>query len=110
MDGSMNKRRRGQTDPAPPVPFKYDKGIKRAVEILQAGGIETFQSCEGGKGHAFPLPSVEFYGEPEAGWRAVAICLAHGLPIRQLLRVWKVLDAHEPNGPYWRVEFRERVY
>jgi hypothetical protein len=40
----------------------------------------------------------------------MAICLAHGLPILQLLRAWKVLDANEPTGPYWRVEFRERVY
>ena len=58
-----------------------DPGIRKAVERLQAEGIETFESCEGGTGHSFPEPTVRFYGTPEAGWRAVGICLAYGLPI-----------------------------
>ncbi len=72
---------------ARPRPFTYDPGIRKAVEYLQAEGIETFQSCEGGSGHAFPEPTVEFHGTPEAGWRAVSACLARGLPIRALRRV-----------------------
>ena len=94
----------------PPVPGKLDRGIRRAVEQLQACGIETFESCEGGEGHAFTEPTIRFYGAPEAGWRAVAACLAHGLPILALRRVWYVLDSNEPSGPNWEIVFRERVY
>src|SRR5437870_1140116 len=34
--------------PSPPVPGRLDSGIRAAVARLQAGGIETFESCEGG--------------------------------------------------------------
>lgn len=93
-----------------PVPGKLDHGIEKAVRLLQAGGIETFESCEGGDGHAFPEPTVRFYGTPEAGWRAVAVCLASGLPVLALRRAWYLLDTNEPTGPHWEITFRERVY
>jgi hypothetical protein len=94
---------------APPVPGQIDPGIRQAVERLQACGIETFQSCEGGPGHSYPEPTVAFYGTPEAGWRAVAVCLAYGLPLMSLRRVWDVLDSNEPTGPHWEVTFRCRM-
>jgi hypothetical protein len=40
----------------------------------------------------------------------VATCLAYGLPILALRRVWYVLDTNEPDGPKWEIVFRERVY
>src|SRR5579859_1751142 len=80
-----------------------DPGIRKAVERLQASGIETFESCEGGPGHSFPEPTVRFHGTPEAGWRAVGICLAYGLPILFLRRVWYITDGNEPNGPQWEI-------
>lgn len=86
-----------------------DPGIRKAVERLQAEGIETFESCEGGPGHSFPEPTVRFYGTPEAGWRAVGVCLAFGLPISALRRVWYVLDSNEPTGPQWEIIFRKRL-
>ena len=95
--------------PSPPVPGKLDRGIRKAVERLQACGIETFESCEGGRGHAYPEPTIRFYGTPEAGWRALGICLAYGLPILCLRRVWYVLDSNEPTGPQWEITFRQRV-
>ncbi len=92
-----------------PIPGKIDVGIRRAVDCLQKNGIETFESCEGGNGHAFTEPTVRFHGTPEAGWRAVGICLAHGLPVLSLRRAWYVLDGNEPTGPNWEITFRERV-
>jgi hypothetical protein len=85
-----------------------DAGIRKAVERLQTEGIETFESCEGGPGHSFPEPTVRFYGTPEAGWRAVGVCLAYGLPILFLRRVWYITDGNEPNGPQWEIVFRTR--
>lgn len=92
-----------------PVPGQLDRGIERAVRSLQAAGIETYESCEGGSGHAYPEPTVRFHGAPEAGWRAVAACLALGLPVLSLRRVWDILDANEPAGPHWEITFRGPV-
>ena len=95
--------------PSPPIPGKLDVGIRKAVEILQSNGIETFESCEGGSGHSYPEPTIRFYGTPEAGWRALGICLSYGLPISQLRRSWNILDSNEITGPHWEVTFRERL-
>lgn len=92
-----------------PVPGKIDPGILKAVERLQADGVATFESCEGGTGHAYPEPTVRFSGTPETGWRALGICLAYGLPVLALRRVWYVLDSNEPTGPHWEITFRERL-
>lgn len=62
----MSTRKRSR-----PFAGGLDPGIKKAVMLLQKEGIGTFESCEGGKGHAFPEPTIRFYGTPEAGWRAV---------------------------------------
>ena len=96
--------------PSMPVPGVLDRGIEKAVRTLQANGVETFESCEGGDGHAYTEPTVRFHGTPEAGWRAVALCLAYGLPVLALRRVWYILDSNEPTGPDWEIVFRERIY
>ncbi len=84
-----------------------DAGIRRAVQVLMDAGIETFESCEGGPGHAYPVPTIRFHGYPEAGWRALGVCVTLGLKPRELRRVWDVLHANEPTGPYWEITFRE---
>jgi hypothetical protein len=94
---------------APPVPGQIDPGIRQAVQRLQEHDIETCESCEGGSGHSYPEPTVVFYGTPEAGWRAVSVCLAYGLPVLHLRRVWDILETHEPTGPHWEITFRKRM-
>jgi hypothetical protein len=94
---------------SPAVPGQIDAGIRLAVKWLQHHEIETCESCEGGPGHAYPEPTVAFYGAAEAGWRAMAVCLAYGLPVRSLRRVWDVLDGNEPTGPHWELTFKRRM-
>ena len=84
-----------------------DKGIKRYVELLWSAGIETFESCEGGEGHAFPEPTVKFHGVLEAGWRALAACLAYGFPVKDLRRTWDIIE-REVRGPCWELVFWPR--
>lgn len=98
--------------PSPPVPGRFDLGIKKAVDILRAAHVETFESCEGGPGHAYTEPTVAFHGSPEAGWRALAVCFDHRLPVLSLRRVWEFerTGSTEPVGPRWELVFRERVY
>lgn len=96
--------------PSLPVPGKLDAGIEKAVRCLQSADIETFESCEGGPGHAYSEPTIRFYGTPEAGWRAVGVCLSCGLPILSLKRIWDILDSNEPTGPHWEITLRNKVY
>lgn len=91
------------------MPGKIDPGIRQAVKRLQEYNIETMESCEAGPGHAYPEPTVAFYETSEAGWRALAVCLAYGLPVLALRRVWEMLDGNEPTGPHWEITFRKRM-
>ncbi|MFL6240061.1 MAG: hypothetical protein ACJ735_11285 [Actinomycetes bacterium] len=85
-----------------------DAGIRRAVRVFMEAGVETFESCQGGEGHAYPEPTIRFYGTQAAGWRALHIALEHGLPISAVRRTWPVLEGG-PVGPYWEAVFSERV-
>jgi hypothetical protein len=55
-----------------------DPGIADAVEALQDAGIETFESCESGPGHAYPEPAVRFHGQQPEGMRALSAALSPG--------------------------------
>ena len=82
-----------------------DQGITLMVDALRAAAIETFESCEGGPGHAYPEPTVRFHGDHAEGYRALAIAMRAGLPVKELRRVWPVNDG-EPTGPWWELTFR----
>lgn len=81
-----------------------DPGIAVIVELLLAAGVETFESCEGGPGHAFPEPTVRFYGHRDEGYRALAVVLQAGIRVSALRRYWSVIDG-EPTGPHWELVF-----
>ncbi len=81
-----------------------DAGIRRYVEILNRAGIETFESCQGGPGHAYPEPTVRFRGGQADGFRAFAVACQHRFPIAALRRTWVIIDG-EPTGPYWEMTF-----
>ncbi len=81
-----------------------DIGIADAVIALRAAGVETFESCEGGDGHAYPEPTVRFHGNQSEGFRALAAAMQSGLRVAALRRVWPVLDS-EPTGPWWELTF-----
>jgi hypothetical protein len=83
-----------------------DPGIAPYVDILDAAGVETFESCQGGDGHCFPEPTVRFYGERSEGFRALAVAVQRELPVRTLRRYWRVDSAGEPSGPNWEMTFR----
>ena len=102
---AINRHNKLQADFDPPL----DSGIRDAVIALNAAGIETYESCEGGQGHSFLQPSVRFHGDRSEGFRALAIALQHGLSVSELRRIWSVIDG-ELNGPYWELTFIKRPY
>jgi hypothetical protein len=81
-----------------------DEGIRDFVLTLLANGIETFESCEGGRGHSFPEPTVRFEGDSSEGLRALSVALAHGMPVAELRRAWGVVDGLM-HGPWWAMTF-----
>jgi hypothetical protein len=82
-----------------------DPGIAPYVDVLDAGGVKTFESCEGGDGHAVSEPMVRFHGETAEGFRALALALSAGLPVMDLRRFWQIVNG-EPCGPQWEMSFR----
>ena len=84
-----------------------DGGIRRFVMALRADGVETFESCEGGEGHAFTEPTIRFYGGAGAGFRAFAIAVDHGLPVFKMGRVYIVED-NVLTGPWWEIVFSRK--
>jgi hypothetical protein len=91
-------------DYEPVLDVGLDPGIAAIVATLRGAGVETFESCEGGPGHAFPEPTVRFYGHRDEGYRALAVALGAGLGVRALRRYWDVTDG-EPTGPHWELVF-----
>jgi len=84
-----------------------DPGIREAVLTLNSVGVETFESCQGGEGHAYPVPTVRFHGDRSEGFRALAAVMQSNLPVAELRRVWPVLEG-DPTGPWWELTFRPR--
>jgi hypothetical protein len=86
-----------------------DSGIAPYVDVLDAAGIETYESCEGGRerGHSYPEPAIRFHGDSAEGFRALAAAVQHGLPVRAIRRFWQVDRRGEPHGPYWEIAFWE---
>ena len=85
-----------------------DPEIVHTVAILAAAGVETFESCQGGRGHAYPEPTVRFHGYRDEGFRALAAALLAGLQVSILRRVWDIIDG-EPTGPHWEMVFVNAV-
>lgn len=81
-----------------------DKGIADIVITLARNHVETFESCEGGSGHAYPEPTVRFEGDASEGLRALAVALAHGLPVANLRRAWAIREG-TLHGPWWEMTF-----
>jgi len=93
---------------APSGSVDFDPGIRDIVDALRSEGVETFESCQGGPGHAFAEPTVRFHGDSQEGFRALASALRSGLPVAELRRFWQVVDG-EPSGPHWEMTFHHNA-
>ncbi len=112
MSHSENQNEPLQSDDlelfAPATDLELDPGIRRAVLTLRAAGVETFESCEGGYGHAFPDPIIKFHGGAWAGYRAFAVATERGLPVLRVQQVYGVSSGHLER-PWWEMVFHTTV-
>lgn len=70
---------------------KLDKGIRFAVKVLHAHGIETGQSCQGGKGHSYNDPTIDL-STSDTGteiFSAFDVLNQYGLPVSNISLVWE---------------------
>jgi hypothetical protein len=87
---------------------EVEPGIQYAVDVLRAGGIDTFESCEGGAGHACAKPTVRFHGGTYEGYRAFAVAMERGLPVRHLHYAFTATNGHL-ESPCWELVFDDHV-
>lgn len=88
---------------------KIDVGIRFAVRILHAAGIETCQSCEGGPGHAYDRPTIDLpAGNRADGFAALAALASYGLDVLDVAILWPVISGL-PSERIWRITLRQGV-
>ena len=92
----------------PDIDMALDVGIRRAVLILRAAGVETCESCDGSPGHSMPEPTIRFFGDAWAGHKAFAVAMENGLPVLSVRRAYDVI-AGQLEGPWWEMTFRTTV-
>jgi hypothetical protein len=95
--------------------YYVDEGIRPAVQLLNSYGFETYESCEGGTGHAFDEPTVRFYGNEFDCIRAYEVCQAFGLNILNARRVFRKEPLYNKEetqeiGLKWQKPFNELVF
>src|SRR5688572_20875213 len=83
-----------------------DAGIRFPLRVIHAAGVSTNQSCEGGSGHAYHVPTIDLDGDDGAGLIAVAALRGYGIDVSSLARVWLIADGMPSQAPIWRVELR----
>jgi hypothetical protein len=83
-----------------------DEGIRYYVDVLEKEGIETCQSCQGGPGHCYEQPTVDFYAHNVGAiYKVASIATTYGLPWCDIYLAWSNQD-HLMNGPSGRIVFR----
>jgi hypothetical protein len=87
---------------------QIDPGIRFAVRLLHYAGIDTCQSCQGGKGHAYDHPTIDMVAlaDDAAGFGALAALQEYGLPVDTVALVWNIRQGM-PYEKLWRITFRD---
>lgn len=80
-----------------------DRWIRHAVCVLHEAGVDTYESCQGGRGHAFPEPTIRFNGSRADAKRAVRVALGAGLPAYSLRQFWHVSEV--AGAASWEMTF-----
>lgn len=106
----LDGRRPVRTKMAPPLFYaSLDEGIRFAVRLLHANGIETGQSCEGGDGHSYEKPTIDLWGQPvenATAFHAVHVLHTYGLPVDGVELRWRIHHGM-PLEPLWRITLAE---
>lgn len=97
---------------------QIDPKILPAVEVLNNHGFKTFESCEGGKGHCYPEPTIRFEGNEYDAMRAYEICQLYCFPVHEVKRVFRKTPLYNNDntpdvhlmGEVWEQPFNEITF
>lgn len=100
------------------LPSNIDPLILPVVQMLNKYGFKTFESCQGGDGHAFFEPTVRFEGTEFDLIRAYEICVLHNFPVYEAKRVFRKSSIYKENnsidtlpiGDVWDSPFNEITF
>jgi hypothetical protein len=100
------------------LPSNIDPLILPVVQILNEHGFKTFESCQGGKGHCYPEPTVRFEGSEFDLIRAYEVCNLYKLQVYEAKRVYRktpiYINEETPNisniGEVWESPFNELTF
>jgi len=87
----------------PEPTLAYDAGVRFAVRVLNAAGIPTTESCEGGEGHVGEHPWVIVQDRRDL-FLGVARLTEYGLEVRTASIEWRIDANGEPDeGARYRI-------
>lgn len=96
--------------------LSLDEGIREAVVVLNKYGFKTFESCEGGNGHCYDVPTVRFLGNEFALVRAYELCRIHRMNVCEAKRVYRKTSVYSDVtnglaiGENWDRPFNELTF
>ena len=76
------------------LPHTLDPLIRPVVELLNAHGFKTYESCQGGEGHCYQEPTVRFFGSEFDLIRAYEICKCYNINVYEAKRVFIKEDVY----------------
>lgn len=82
-----------------------DPGIRAAVLAMRAAGIDTFASCDGGEGHAWPEPGVRWRGPEWQRYVAARATSEAGYKVKEVRQVWYADEGTLRQEPLWEIIF-----
>ena len=85
---------------------QLDPGIRDRVVALMRRGVPTCQSCEGGAGHAYRRPTIDFLADSEADARTVVdIARSEGMEPTALAKGILLDRGDGTEEVVWSLEF-----
>ena len=91
-----------------------DEGIIDALTILYEHGFDTFESCQGGKGHCYELPTIRFEGTEFDLIRAWEILELYKYELLEAKRVYRKTPLYDNSmqekGLSWDKPFNEIIF
>ncbi len=85
-----------------------DKGILHHVKILKENGVDTFMSCQGGKGHTFSSPTIRFRCTKKEAFKALSVAVDNDLSPMALNEIRLLIGKKIAFGPFWELQFHHQ--
>ena len=88
--------------------LELDPYMREPVHLLHQYGIGTGQSCQGGPGHSYDMPTIALASAaPGEGLRAVGVLIQYGFKVTELHMQYH-FDQNQIQESFWAIELNIR--